>query len=72
MSTKMTECAWGLALEVFRACPPRRGAKGRDDPGPSAASFGLGGAIRRGPSVRGRLAGLDQRQFSKREGEGSM
>ncbi len=27
MSTKMTEPDWGLALEVFRACLPRRGAK---------------------------------------------
>lgn len=31
MSTKMTERDWELALEVFRACLPRRGAKGRDD-----------------------------------------
>ena len=30
MSTKMTERDWELALEVFRACLPRRGAKGRD------------------------------------------
>ncbi len=31
MSTKMTERDWELAVEVFRACLPRRGAKGRDD-----------------------------------------
>ena len=31
MSMKMTERDWELALEVFRACLPRRGAKGRDD-----------------------------------------
>lgn len=31
MSTKMTERDWELALEVLRACLPRRGAKGRDD-----------------------------------------
>ena len=31
MSTKMTEGDWQLALEVFRACLPVRGAKGRDD-----------------------------------------
>ena len=31
MSTKMMERDWDLALEVFRACLPRRGAKGRDD-----------------------------------------
>ena len=31
MSTKMTERDWELALEVFRACLPSRGAKGRDD-----------------------------------------
>jgi transposase len=31
MSTKMTEPDWALALEVFRACLPRRGAKARDD-----------------------------------------
>ena len=31
MSTKMTEGDWQLALEVFRACLPARGAKGRDD-----------------------------------------
>jgi len=31
MSTKMTETDWALALEVFRASLPRRGAKGRDD-----------------------------------------
>ena len=28
---KMTERDWELALEVFQACLPRRGAKGRDD-----------------------------------------
>ncbi len=31
MSTKMTEEDWATALVVFRACLPRRGAKGRDD-----------------------------------------
>ena len=31
MSTKMSETDWVNALEVFRACLPRRGAKGRDD-----------------------------------------
>jgi transposase len=31
MATKMTERDWELAVEVFRACLPRRGAKGRDD-----------------------------------------
>jgi transposase len=31
MSTKMTDTDWELALEVFRACLPRRGAKARDD-----------------------------------------
>jgi transposase len=31
MATNMTERDWELALEVFRACLPRRGAKGRDD-----------------------------------------
>lgn len=31
MSTKMTEADWEIALEVFRACLPRRGAKARDD-----------------------------------------
>jgi len=31
MSTKMNEADWDLALEVFRACLPRRGAKARDD-----------------------------------------
>ena len=31
MSTKMNEADWGLALEVFRACLPARGAKARDD-----------------------------------------
>ena len=31
MSTKMTEADWALAVEVFRACLPARGAKARDD-----------------------------------------
>lgn len=31
MSTMMTEADWELALEVFRACLPARGAKARDD-----------------------------------------
>lgn len=31
MSTKMTDEDWGLALRVFRASLPRRGAKGRND-----------------------------------------
>ncbi|MCL6645549.1 MAG: transposase [Dehalococcoidia bacterium] len=31
MSTMMTEQDWELALTVFRAALPRRGAKGRDD-----------------------------------------
>ena len=31
MSTKMTETDWAVALEVFQASLPRRGAKGRDD-----------------------------------------
>lgn len=31
MSTKMTEQDWEVALQVFRASLPRRGAKGRDD-----------------------------------------
>ncbi len=31
MSTKMTDADWELALEVFRACLPRRGAKAHDD-----------------------------------------
>ena len=31
MSTKMAETDWAVALEVFRASLPRRGAKGRDD-----------------------------------------
>ena len=31
MSTKMTDEDWEHALTVFRACLPRRGAKGRDD-----------------------------------------
>jgi transposase len=32
MCTKMAEADWAVALEVFRAALPRRGAKGRDDP----------------------------------------
>ncbi len=31
MSTKMNEADWELALEVFRACVPARGAKAEDD-----------------------------------------
>ena len=31
MSTKMTEADWEVALEVFRLCLPRRGAKAKDD-----------------------------------------
>lgn len=31
MSTKMTEADWELALDVFRACLPARGAKARND-----------------------------------------
>ena len=31
MSTKMTETDWAVALEVFSASLPRRGAKGRND-----------------------------------------
>lgn len=31
MCTRMTEEDWELALEVFRACLPRRGAKAKDD-----------------------------------------
>ena len=31
MSTKMTDRHWDVALEAFRACLPRRGAKGADD-----------------------------------------
>lgn len=31
MSTRMTETDWAVALEVFRASLPRRGAKGRND-----------------------------------------
>jgi hypothetical protein len=31
MSTKMTDADWELALEVFRACLSRWGAKARDD-----------------------------------------
>jgi transposase len=32
MSTKMSEADLTHAVEVFRACLPRSGAKGRDDP----------------------------------------
>jgi len=31
MSTKMNELDWEIALEVFRACLPARGAKSKDD-----------------------------------------
>ncbi len=31
MSTQMTESDWEVALEVFRLCLPRRGAKAKDD-----------------------------------------
>jgi len=31
MSTKMMEADWEVALEVFRACLPARGAKARDE-----------------------------------------
>ena len=31
MSTKMAEADWEVALEVFRLCLPRRGAKAKDD-----------------------------------------
>lgn len=31
MSTKMNEADWEIALEVFRACLPRRGAKAKND-----------------------------------------
>lgn len=31
MCTKMNETDWQIALEVFRACLPARGAKARDD-----------------------------------------
>jgi transposase len=31
MSLKMTEADWQIALEVFRACLPARGAKAKDD-----------------------------------------
>ena len=31
MSTKMTEADWQVALKVFRACLPVRGAKAKDD-----------------------------------------
>lgn len=32
MSTKMTEADWEVALEVFRLCLPRRGAKAKSLP----------------------------------------
>ena len=31
MSTKMTDTDWANALEVFRACLPRRGRKATND-----------------------------------------
>ena len=31
MSTQMTEADWEVALEVFRLCLPRQGAKAKDD-----------------------------------------
>jgi transposase len=31
MSTKMNDADWEIALEVFRACLPTRGAKAKDD-----------------------------------------
>lgn len=31
MSTKIAEKDWAIALKIFRASLPRRGAKGRDD-----------------------------------------
>ncbi len=31
MSTQMTDADWEVALEVFRLCLPRRGAKAKDD-----------------------------------------
>ena len=31
MSTQMTEADWEAAVEVFRHCLPRRGAKAKDD-----------------------------------------
>jgi hypothetical protein len=31
MSLKMNEADWQIALEVFRACLPARGAKAKDD-----------------------------------------
>ena len=31
MSTRMIEKDWQIALEIFRACLPRRGEKGRND-----------------------------------------
>ena len=31
MTTKMTERDWQIALDIFRACLPRRGEKGHND-----------------------------------------
>lgn len=31
MSLKMSEADWSVALEIFRACLPARGAKAKDD-----------------------------------------
>lgn len=31
MYTKMNEADWEIALEAFRACRPRRGAKAKND-----------------------------------------
>lgn len=31
MTTKMTEQDWQIALDIFRACLPRRGEKGHND-----------------------------------------
>lgn len=31
MSAQMTETDWDVALEVFRLCLPRRGAKAKND-----------------------------------------
>ena len=42
MSTQMTETDWEVALEVFRLCFPRRGAKAKDDRLLSGAKFGGG------------------------------
>lgn len=33
MLTRMTDEAWAIVLDLFRACRSRRGAKGRDDRG---------------------------------------